>query len=841
MKDRIAASGAPPASPTFSPEMAPMDDNSRYVPNGSPQAKLHAERVFEAVRRDSVTALAGVLAGFWGDIEEQVRLAAIASHDSRSIYEDRFAIQLLNQRALELAGRYREALEAAFDRWRNPRPRAVDNKSLSLMSEVQLETHLAGQQIIELLDHQLMHPLHVLYERFDGLGLALGLPRQMPETNPLRPEIPINAFVKLFGEDDLTTELRRLIFLQLEKRLSKALAELYSKINDNLEGIASAPRDAQSAASAQNGWMPDGGMVEARHPQPMQPQGGYGMPHPQAGHPGHMQGGMPQGNWGGMQGGMAGGMYPNTPQQPMGMPGMGAPGMGGAGMGAPMGAPMGGQMGGPAGGILDDGSRSLRYREAIHQQVRQWRQSKLRQGVPSMQSGPVSARELAPQELLGIASTLQGDDPAPYMRALAGDDARPLSAVIRDQIASGSRQLGYDPARTRFNEIDEDAIDLVGILLQTLARSHAAMQRSRALYGRLVVPYLKLALRDDSLFDQRAHPGRKLLEALSEACDGNVGETPQDQQTLTHAELAVGRVVEEYRDDQAIFELAASELRDHLDQQRRQRDLTEQRAADAVSGRERLQHARRSVDDLVATRLSERPLTAGIAEFLTSHWRHYLVQTWLREGPSSAQYLSAVAIGDGLLQADRDASGALGGKVADKVLELQGPLGRCYASCGLDATAARESLAKIVSALAFPDQDRRTHGLPAEDYPADAADTQTWGGLRLAGGTDTLDYDLAVAARMRRLRVGQNLRLIEDDGRETAARIAWVSPLTSRFLIVNRRGMRKLVVSPEELAALVGNGRVVLRSAEAPFDEAMRDMWQQLGSQTRDSSNIAAS
>ena len=72
--------------------------------------------------------------------------------------------------------------------------------------------------------------------------------------------------------------------------------------------------------------------------------------------------------------------------------------------------------------------------------------------------------------------------------------------------------------------------------------------------------------------------------------------------------------------------------------------------------------------------------------------------------------------------------------------------------------------------------------------------------------------------------VGQNLRLIEDDGRESAARIAWVSPLTSRFLIVNRRGMRKLVVSPEELAALVAKGRVSLRSSEAPFDEALRDI-----------------
>lgn len=760
-----------------------MDDNSRFFPGRSPLAPQSAEKVFESVRRDAVTALSGVLAGFWGDIEEQVRLAAIASHDSRAIYDDRLAIRLLNQRALELANRYRESLEGAFDVWRNPRPRGVDNKSLSLMSEGQLEVHLAGQQIVELLEHQLMHPLHMLHERLDALATALGLPRQAPESNPLRPDVPVQAFVKLFSEDDLTPELRRLIFLQLEKRLSKSLVDLYTKVNSALEHDF-APREMpippQAAAPQPSnaGWLPEGGLVENR------PQ--------QGGHPN--QGRAPATPWG-YQGG-----------QPM----------------------VGGDQG--VGGMLSDGGRPLRYRETVHQQLRAWRQSVLRRGsTPPPSSALVGVRVLAPQELLGIAAMLQGDDPAPYVRALTGDDSRPLSAVIRDQIVTGSRQLGFDPTQTRFNEIDEDAIDLVGILLQTLAHSHAALSRSRALYGRLVAPYLKLALSDDSLFDQRAHPGRKLLEVLSEACDGNTGESPQDQQTLTHAELAVDRVVEDYRDDKAIFEMAASELRDHLDQQKKIRDIAEQRAAEAVGGRERLQHARRAVDELLVSRLGQRSLTAGIAEFLTGHWRHHLVQTWLREGPSSAQYLSALSIGDGLMQADADAARCEGGRVADKILELQAPLGRCYASCGLDASAARDSLAKIVTSLAFPDQPRMVHPVTVEEPVVEASDAANWGGLRLVGGNDGSDYDLSMAARMRRLRVGQSLRLIEEDGRESTARIAWVSPLTSRFLIVNRRGMRKLVVSPEELAALVAKGRVALRSSEAPFDEAMRDMWQQLG------------
>ena len=251
-----------------------MDDNSRFYPGRSPLQHPSAEKTFESIRRDAVTALSGVLAGFWGDIEEQVRLAAIASHENSAIYDDRIAIRLLNQRALELANRYRESLETAFDQWRNPRPRAVDNKSMSLMSEAQLEVHLSGQQIVELLEHQLMHPLHVMHQRLDSLATALGLPRQAPQTNPLRPEVPVSALVKLFTEDDLTPELRRLIFLQLEKRLSKTLDDLYTKINAVLEQNfapsetpAPMPSSGPAMSATSAGWAPDGGVVEGRNQQ----------------------------------------------------------------------------------------------------------------------------------------------------------------------------------------------------------------------------------------------------------------------------------------------------------------------------------------------------------------------------------------------------------------------------------------------------------------------------------------------------------------------------------------------------------------------------------------------
>src|SRR5690606_21821785 len=135
-----------------------------------------------------------------------------------------------------------------------------------------------------------------------------------------------------------------------------------------------------------------------------------------------------------------------------------------------------------------------------------------------------------------------------------------------------------------------------------------------------------------------------------------------------------------------------------------------------------------------------------------------------------------------------------GQAVAGQLLALQVPLGECYSSCGMDAAAARDAMARIIAALALPDTSRSVHEPQSEtdDDGAQEPLDDAINGLRLAGGTDTLEFDPATATRMRRLRVGQGLRLLDSDGHESACRIAWVSPLTSRFLIVNRRGVRKM-------------------------------------------------
>ena len=52
----------------------------------------------------------------------------------------------LSHRALELATRFRDAIEKEFARWEDAAEPPPKDRSLSLMSEAELEIHLAGQQ-----------------------------------------------------------------------------------------------------------------------------------------------------------------------------------------------------------------------------------------------------------------------------------------------------------------------------------------------------------------------------------------------------------------------------------------------------------------------------------------------------------------------------------------------------------------------------------------------------------------------------------------------------------------------------------------------------------------------
>ncbi len=828
---------------------------------GNRAADHDATRLFGELKRISVEQLGAVPGGLLAAVETQLQDALRAATENGDGIggvqrEDLMLLLLLRQRSAIHVMRYREQVGRMFDEFAGVTIATDVASPLDLVSDDELQFSIAGERMADNISRLFEMPLHILGKRLEVLAGALGTP---PSDNPIGPSRLGEAFVMAFRDADLSNTLQLLLMQQYERQLAKVLGDLYERVNAELNAAGyegarqeavqpqpvpkpeaatqakvdkpraddaqaqptssrAAPVPEHSAGSrAQDARAQDAHMSKGVDLFRVSPQARVNHQHLRdllhawrdgsARQPGSVGGGMASphsdggngftGN-GGNHGPMQGGQWAGAAQADMGQAGMRQAGMQQAGV----------QQAGPS---QDPGAMSSDW--AGH--------------ATSATPSGARRRELRVDELVSVVSLLQSDVYEPFEQAFASK--RPLHEAIREHLQDGARRLGLDPGQTSVAQHDADAIDLVGLLFDALLGTHALVGDARRLFARLVMTYVRIALTDENLFVRPGHPAKRLLDAIALSCESNDGASPQDRELMERAEAMVERVVTEYNEDLAIIELAATELQNMLQQQRRRAEVVERRSAETVHGRERLLQARLQAASALSQRISDRTLTPTIARFLERYWQHHYVQSLLRAGHGSGQAIRACAIADGLLALDVAASQALGGEVADRLTALQPGLAKCLGSSGLDETAANELIAGIARAVAFPDAARQTRPTPPTPQLNDDSDDTRL--LRVVGGHATLEFDPQVAERMRKLQVGDWLRLIDESGVEGSVKVAWISPLTSRMLLVNRRGIRKLVASPEQLAALAKLKRLVVDADEMPFDQAMRQVRERLSSE----------
>ncbi len=95
-----------------------------------------------------------------------------------------------------------------------------------------------------------------------------------------------------------------------------------------------------------------------------------------------------------------------------------------------------------------------------------------------------------------------------------------------------ARKLGVRGDNLNLDGLDGDAVDLVALLFDVLLDGPQYDTRIRQKIGRMLVPYVKVAVKDRRMFMLKEHPARKLLNTVAEACEGNRGEAPQERELL---------------------------------------------------------------------------------------------------------------------------------------------------------------------------------------------------------------------------------------------------------------------------------------------------------------------
>ena len=702
------------------------------------------------------------------------------------------AMRELRRRREEIIGRFHAHLDKAWQALEAGSLLSVESaladstNTLSLVSDQELESRLAARNLASVILRDCKPVLQRLDRR---LGLIAGDLVLDNEHNPIGPEHIGAAIHEAFATCEMSLEVRLVVIKLCERDLVPAIARLYESLDQRLVQLGVLP-EISTAGPARKPARP------AASELPLQPASAEddddsGAP-AWAAHFNQrlagLRGGVPSSNLGGH---------------------------------ADLGDGPPGYAGGAQGVLL----------EALHHLLQESRGDRERDASSARVASNEQNRALSQREMLSVLSLLQSA-PSATLRAAIGDTGESLAQRLKSEVLSGATQLGVDPTNTRLAPVDEDAIDLVGMLFDVMLDERDLEGRPRELIGRLVVPFVKVALLDRRMFVQKTHPARRLLNVLAEACEGNSGESAAERTLMAKVEEVVERLTAEFNENLAIFLTLEEEFRDFLSQHKRRIEIAERRAAEIQRGQERLESARVRMAVELSARLDGRQVPQAIDDFMRQPWAHHVTMTVLREGEDGDGLRDALTLADGVMEELAEAQRQIIGK---PWLQAWRPsLQKVFASVGMNADAAStavDALHDTLQAVAAsrPDLEKSLPELPPVVLPKAAEEEAS--PIQLVGGTDTLDFDSSDADHFRALPIGTWLDFIDKDNKLQAGKLSWVSPISSRLLFVNRRGVRFCVASPEELAVMVRMGRLRTHQEEDAFDSAMQGVIDRLDSE----------
>ncbi|WP_440221735.1 DUF1631 domain-containing protein [Dokdonella sp. MW10] len=458
---------------------------------------------------------------------------------------------------------------------------------------------------------------------------------------------------------------------------------------------------------------------------------------------------------------------------------------------------------------------------------------------------------LSPTDLLNALSILQGQQTiAAHSQATSAADAAQAVQQIKQELLDQVRKLGGAAASAHHvSTADEDTIDLVGMLFEFILQDRNIPSEIQALLGRLQIPYLKIAILDKHLFAQKSHPARRLLDAMAEAGKGWSPEADADHRLHDRIKAAIDKVLLEFDDDLGIIEKELESFDQFTQQNRRRADLAEQRAAEVTRGREKLHAARRDAAREILQRIGDRELPPVVHNVLSRPWANYLVLTKLRHGAESDEWKNALRFADEFVwsampktteaekarlrallpQLEKALRHGLGtvayhdGDVRSLMQELSQFYQRLVAGESVEVKTAKEVIERNVG-----DTVRAEDGsAPSNDLPASNQSPVE----EVVLGTASIEPDPvevvddaevdAFLESVRQMKVGNWIEFIDESGNRERAKLSWISPISSKYLFVNRRGLKVCDKTATALAAELRQGNAVLLEEVPLFDRAL--------------------
>jgi len=457
---------------------------------------------------------------------------------------------------------------------------------------------------------------------------------------------------------------------------------------------------------------------------------------------------------------------------------------------------------------------------------------------------------LSPTDLLSALTILQSQSIAMQAKADSVSDAAQAVQQIKRELLDQVSRLSDDSRERRVSNADEDTIDLVGMLFEYILQDRNLPTQMQALFGRLQIPYLKVAILDKHLFAQKAHPARRLLDVLAESGKSWSEESDRDQRLFGRIKAAVETVLRDFDDDVGVFERELAAFTDFVDQHVKRAELAEQRAAEATRGREKLQEARRTSAREILKRIDGRNLPPIVHTVLSRPWANYLVLTLLRQGEGSDEWRNALRFADEFVwsaqpktnesehtrlrallpqleKALRHGLTTVAYHESD-VKQLMQELSQFYRRLLDGQKVETKTAQEVIAGNAGPSLSSAEDGAGGIRSESTAVVTQSpveeavlSSGNVAEATTEILADDDEYVLAVRELKVGTWIEFVDASDNRERAKLSWISPISAKYLFVNRRGLKVCDKTVSALSQELRAGTATVLEEVPLFDRAL--------------------
>jgi len=407
------------------------------------------------------------------------------------------------------------------------------------------------------------------------------------------------------------------------------------------------------------------------------------------------------------------------------------------------------------------------------------------------------------QQAIGSLQARPGS--APAGPAPAGHLRQAMLAVLRESLPSHEAPT--------FSEEDGDAIDLVGLLFDSLIKETRGNETAAGLLARLRLPLLRVALRDKTFFTSSDHPARQLLGAIAETGANWLSGDVADAELVEKVEAVIERAASGAAEgDPGVFGRLLEELNAHLQLLARKAEVAEKRHVEAARGKEKLVLARERAAAAMEASLAGRSVPPFVHAVLNQAWTDVMALAALRHGEDSPAWKARLNVAERIIRiasapaGTPDASPKEGAAVKKDIEQALSQVGYH----GEEAVAVADNLVNP-RAVSEEEAARTERAAQLKAKARLGVDFQAKKAERPALNAD----EQARLKQLKQTAFGTWFDFVDEaTGERVRRRLSWFSTVSGHVMFVNHRGQKDGEHTLEGLAQMMVKGQLLIAKDE---------------------------